>query len=186
MCVVECVCIKVRSCVCSCFHFPRSGGSLQRPCPPPVIWLWQSRGDIIVCSRSPHAKQSVHVFAVCTLHRTPPLSSQCHQKADSWVWCSIVFSALWKCAHTYLFTVSESMHTLRHTLKHTLRHTLRSCCHPQFAPVPSHFSQMDKETHTHIQKEILTASNADWHRDKEKKEEKSRTSKFFGSNQFYL
>lgn len=120
VCVVECVCIKVRSCVCLCFHFSRSGGSLQRPCPPPVIWLWQSRGDIIVCSRSSHAKQSVHVFAVCSLHRTPPLSSQCHQKADTWVWCSIIFSALWKCAHTYLFTVSESMHTLRHTLRHTL------------------------------------------------------------------
>lgn len=36
--------------VCVCVLLYLTAGLVQSPCPPAVIWLWQSNGDIIVCS----------------------------------------------------------------------------------------------------------------------------------------
>lgn len=53
--------------VCVCVFISLTAGSVQRSCPPAVIWLWQSEGDMIVCSRSPHSKVWVCVRVVFVL-----------------------------------------------------------------------------------------------------------------------
>lgn len=119
-------------CLCTCvvIHFPHSSRSVQRLCPSAVISLKQGKGDIIVCSRLFHSRQSVSVWVSSSpvsallyntlLNFAPPFYSQCHQKADSRVWCSIIFSALWKCPHTYLQLPRA--------------HTNSSCCNTHFCP----------------------------------------------------
>lgn len=108
-------------------HFPHSSRSVQRLCPSTVISLKWGKGDIIVCCRLFHSRQSVSVWVSSSpvsalpyntlLDFAPPFYSQCHQKADSRVWYSIIFSALWKCPHTYLQLPRAHTPTL---LQHTL------------------------------------------------------------------
>lgn len=45
-----------------CVHFPHSSRSVQRLCPSAVISLKRGKGDIIVCCRLFHSRQSVSVW----------------------------------------------------------------------------------------------------------------------------
>lgn len=151
--MMECVCMRGSECVCSVYvcSFP----SQQWPA---VIWLWQSEGDITVCSRSPHNKQSVCVcvWGICTLPCPLPQCLLCYTSFLLLISYILLYSTLlsmsresWQLGlrQHYIFC---SMEMCTHSLTQSqflLQYTL-------FSPLPSHSGQMGMKAHRHSTRNI--------------------------------